>query len=140
MTIFSLTEAELRQRRSLKWCTYDADVLPLWVAEMDSAVLPAVRESLDAALDRGDTGYPYGDDYADAYRAGAAARWGLDLGAEQVRRGGDVMNAVLCVLEATTDPGDGIVITAPVYPPFWQVTAGYRRRTVAVPLTDQGRL
>ena len=140
MTIFSLTEAELRQRRSLKWRTYDADVLPLWVAEMDSAVLPAVRESLDAALDRNDTGYPYGTDYADAYRATASARWGLDLDARQVRAGGDVMNAVLCVLEATTDPGDGIVITAPVYPPFWQVTSGYRRRTVPVALTAQGRL
>ena len=140
MTIFSLTEAELRQRRSLKWCTYDPDVLPLWVAEMDSAVLPAVRASLDAALDRGDTGYPYGTDYPDAYRASAAARWGLHLEPHQLRLGGDVMNAVLCVLEATTDPGDGIVITAPVYPPFWQVTGGYRRRTVPVALTPEGRL
>lgn len=140
MTIFSLTEAELRQRRSLKWQTYDVDVLPLWVAEMDSALLPAVRARLDAALDHGDTGYPFGDDYADAYRAGAAARWGLNLATRQVRRGGDVMNAVLNVLEATTNPGDGIVITTPVYPPFWQVTSGYRRRTVPVALTAQGRL
>lgn len=140
MTIFSLTEAELRERRSLKWRTYDTDVLPLWVAEMDSAVLPAVRESLDAALDRGDTGYPFGTDYADAYRASAAGRWGLQLEPGQVRNGGDVMNAVLCVLEATTSPGDGIVITAPVYPPFWQVTGGYRRRTVPVALTAEGRL
>ncbi|MFT3860957.1 MalY/PatB family protein [Micropruina sp.] len=140
MTIFSLTEAELRERRSLKWRTYDADVLPLWVAEMDAAVQPAVRRELDAALDRGDTGYPWGTDYADAYRASAVARWGLKLDPGQLRRGGDVMNAVVCVLETVTDPGDGVVITAPVYPPFWQVTSGYRRRTVAVALTPQGRL
>ena len=56
MTIFSLTESELRQRRSLKWRTYAPDVLPLWVAEMDAAVQPSVRRELDAALDRGDTG------------------------------------------------------------------------------------
>jgi len=140
MTIFSLTEAELRQRRSLKWRTYDTDVLPLWVAEMDVAMLPQVRAELDAALDRGDTGYPWGADYADAYRASARTRWGLELEPAQVRRGGDVMNSVLCVLEAVTDPGDGIVITAPVYPPFWQVTSGYRRRTVPVDLTADGRL
>ena len=142
MTIFSLTEDELRQRRSLKWRTYDPDVLPLWVAEMDSAVIPAVRQSLDEALDRGDTGYPFGTDYGDAYRASAASRWGLQLAPEQVRRGGDVMNAVLCVLEAVTNPGDGVVITTPVYAPFWQVTGGYRRRrrTVPVPLADAGRL
>ncbi|HOQ52163.1 MAG TPA: aminotransferase class I/II-fold pyridoxal phosphate-dependent enzyme [Micropruina sp.] len=140
MTIFSLTESELRQRRSLKWRTYAPDVLPLWVAEMDAAVQPSVRRELDAALDRGDTGYPWGNDYADAYRASAASRWGLELDPAQVRRGGDVMNAVLCILEKVTDPGDGIVITAPVYPPFWQVTSGYRRRTVAVELTAEGRL
>lgn len=140
MTILSLTEAELRQRRSLKWRTYDPDVLPLWVAEMDTAVLPEVRAELNRALDAGDTGYPFGTEYGDAYRASAASRWGLELAAEQVRRGGDVMNAVLCVLEAVTNPGDGVVITSPVYPPFWQVTGGYRRRTVPVPLTPAGRL
>ena len=140
MTIFSLTEAELRQRRSLKWRTYAPDVLPLWVAEMDAALQPSVRRELMAAIDRGDTGYPWGTDYADAYRASALERWQLQLEPAQVRRGGDVMNAVLCVLEATTSPGDGIVITAPVYPPFWQVTNGYRRRTVPVDLTPEGRL
>ena len=112
MAIFSLTEAELRQRRSLKWRTYAADVLPLWVAEMDAALQPAVRAELIAAMDRGDTGYPWGAGYADAYRASALARWGLQLDPAQVRQGGDVMNAVLCVLEATTKPGDGIVITS----------------------------
>ena len=140
MTIFSLTEAQLRTRRSLKWSTYDSDVLPLWVAEMDAAVQPSVRETVVSALDRGETGYPSGTEYADAYRASAADRWGLRLDPSQVRRGGDVMNAVLCVLEKVTDPGDGIVISAPVYPPFWMVTSGYRRRTVSVDLTPEGRL
>ncbi len=95
MTILSLTEAELRQRRSLKWRTYDPGVLPLWVAEMDTAVLPEVRAELNRALDAGDTGYPFGTDYADAYRASAAGRWGLQLEPGRVRNGGDVMNAVL---------------------------------------------
>lgn len=140
MTIFSLTEAELRERSSAKWQLYGPDVLPLWVAEMDAALQPAVRASLLAAMDRGDTGYPHGTAYADAYRADAVRRWGLELAPSQVRRGGDVMNAVLAVLEVTTKPGDAIVITAPVYPPFWAVTSGYHRRTLPVGLTPDGRL
>ena len=140
MTIFDLTEAQLRERRSLKWRTYAPEVLPLWVAEMDAAVQPTVRQEVVAALERGETGYPHGTDYADAYRTNAAARWNLQLDPGQVRRGGDVMNAILCVLERVTNPGDGIVITAPVYPPFWMVTSGYRRHTVAVDLTAEGRL
>lgn len=141
MTIFSLTLDELRERRSLKWRTYPADVLPLWVAEMDVAMIPDVRAELEAAFDRGDTGYPAGTIYPDAFADLAADRWGWRLdAATQVRRGGDVMNSILCVLEAVTDPGDGIVINTPVYPPFHQVAAGYRRRLVDVPLDAEARL
>ena len=141
MTIFSLDLQELRQRRSLKWQTYAPDVLPLWVAEMDVAMAPPVRAALDAALDLGDTGYPSGTSYPEAFAALARDRWGWELDvARQVRRGGDVMNAVLCSLEAFTDPGDGIVINPPVYPPFRQVSSGYRRHIVEVPLTEAGRL
>lgn len=141
MTIFSLGLDELRQRRSLKWRTYAPDVLPLWVAEMDVAMLPAVRAALDEAFDLGDTGYPAGTAYQEAFAAMARDRWGWELDVpRQVRRGGDVMNAVLCSLEAFTDPGDGIVINPPVYPPFRQVAGGYRRHIVEVPLTQGGRL
>ena len=58
MPILSLAEAQLRTRHSLKWRLYEPDVLPLWVAEMDVALHPAVREALAAAADRGDTGRP----------------------------------------------------------------------------------
>jgi cystathionine beta-lyase len=64
---------ELRQRQSLKWRAQPPDVLPLWVAEMDALPAPAVRSALDAALDRGDTGYPWGQGYAEAYADAAAA-------------------------------------------------------------------
>lgn len=141
MAILSLTEAELRTRRSLKWRTYPADVLPLWVAEMDTAMHPAVRRTLIEAADRGDTGYPYGRDYAVAFAAMAERRWGWVVDeSRQIRIAGDVMNGILAVLEATTDPGDAVVINPPVYAPFRQVVAGYRRRVVEAPLGADGRL
>jgi cystathionine beta-lyase len=141
MTIFSLTETQLRQRRSLKWRTYALDVLPLWVAEMDAPMQPAVRAELEAAFDRGDTGYPYGTEYQEAFAAMAIGRWEWSLDpARQLRRGGDVMNSILCVLESVTDPGDGIVINPPVYPPIRQVAGGYRRQVVESPLTAAGRI
>lgn len=141
MPLLSLPLAELRTRRSLKWRTYDPDVLPMWVAEMDVAFHPAVREVLLAAVARGDTGYPHGTAYAEAYAAMAAARWGWTLEAStQIRRAGDVMNSVLAVLEATTSPGDAVVINPPVYPPFRQVVSGYRRRIAEAPLAASGRL
>ena len=141
MAILSLTEAELRTRRSMKWRTFPAEVLPLWVAEMDVAMHPAVRRTLSEAADRGDTGYPHGRAYAEAFAAMAERRWGWILDeSRQVKIAGDVMNGILAVLEATTDPGDAVVINPPVYPPFRQVISGYRRRIVEAPLTPQGRL
>lgn len=141
MSLLSVPLTELRERRSLKWRTYPPDVLPLWVAEMDTRLHPAVRDTLLAAIERGDTGYPHGTAYAEAFAAMAAARWGWSLDVpRQLRRAGDVMNSILAVLEATTEPGDAVVINPPVYPPFRQVISGYRRRIVEAPLTPSGRL
>jgi cystathionine beta-lyase len=71
----------------------------------------------------------------------AGERWGWQLDASaQIRRAGDVMNSVLAVLDATSEPGDAVVINPPVYPPFRQVIAGYRRRIVEAPLAPSGRL
>jgi cystathionine beta-lyase len=141
MSLLSLTLDELRTRTSLKWRTYDPDVLPMWVAEMDVAMHPAVREVLLAAVERGDTGYPHGTAYAEAYATMARSSWGWELDpAQQVRRAGDVMNSILAVLEATTSPGDAVVINPPVYPPFRQVVSGYRRRITEAQLDPSGRL
>lgn len=140
MPLLNLPEAELRRRTSLKWQAFPSDVLPLWVAEMDVAQHPAVIEAVVAAMEAGDTGYPWGTRYAEAYADMAEARWGWRPAPEQLRRSGDVMNAILALLVGNTAEGDHVVINPPVYPPFWQVIEGYRRHITQVPLTDAGRL
>lgn len=141
MTILSLGEDQLRTRKSLKWRTYPADVLPMWVAEMDVELQPPVKAALLDAIERSDTGYPHGRGYASAFAAMAAARWDLDLDeARQIRQAGDVMNGILAVLTVTTNPGDTVIINTPVYPPFRQVTLGYGRTLIEVPMGADGRL
>src|SRR3954468_19248055 len=46
----------LRERRSAKWRSFDADVLPLPVAEHDFELAPPVAEALRTAVERSDTG------------------------------------------------------------------------------------
>ena len=75
------TLEDLRARTSMKWRHYPEDVLPLWVAEMDVTLAPAVTEEIVRAARTGDTGYPHGTAYAEAVAAFAADRWdfpGLD--------------------------------------------------------------
>ena len=56
--IRDLTDEEARRALVLKWGTVDPDVLPAWVAEMDYALAPVVREALLEAVEVGVTGYP----------------------------------------------------------------------------------
>lgn len=140
MSLFSLTETRLRERTSMKWRTFPDDVLPLFVAEMDLLPHPAVRDAVGAAMDAGDTGYPFGACYADAYADMAQHRWGWRPADAQLRRAGDVMNAIGALLLGNTSPGDHVVINPPAYPPFRQAIQGYRRRITEVPLTASGRL
>lgn len=140
MTLFDLPVSQLRQRTSMKWQAYDPDVLPLWVAEMDVRQPPHVIAAVTRAMELGDTGYPHGNAYAQAYADMAERRWGWRPESAQIRRSGDVMNAILGMLLGNTAEGDHIVINPPVYPPFWQVIAGYRRHITQVPLTAADRL
>jgi len=138
---FDLRLEQLRQRTSAKWQAAGPEVLPLWVAEMDVMVARPVVETIRLALDRGDTGYAHGAGYAEAYAAFAAARWGFD-GFEVDRSAmvPDVMLGAVELLKLVTGPGDAVVVTSPVYPPFYAFTEHLGRRVVEVPLTGEGRL
>jgi cystathionine beta-lyase len=138
---FDLTLGQLRRRKSSKWQAADPDVLPLWVAEMDVMPPAPVVEALRQALELGDTGYAFGTDYAESYAAFAAERWGF--GGFEVARSAlvpDVMLGVVELLKLVTGPGGAVVVTPPVYPPFYAFTEHLGRRVVEVPLTAQRRL
>jgi cystathionine beta-lyase len=138
---FDLPLERLRQRTSTKWQAADPDVLPLWVAEMDVMPPPAVVEVLRKALARGDTGYATGAGYAEAYAAFAEARWGF-AGFDPARSAivPDVMLGVVEMLKLVTGPGDPVVVTPPVYPPFYSFVEHLGRRVVEVALTEHHRL
>ena len=70
----------LRRRRSAKWRTYNAGVLPLTVAEMDFALAEPVAEVLRRAVAASDTGYAHAvPDLGRAIAAFAGRRWNWDL-------------------------------------------------------------
>ncbi|WP_232839149.1 MalY/PatB family protein [Streptomyces triticisoli] len=122
--LVQLSLEQLRRRTSMKWRAYPEDVLPLWVAEMDVPLAPAVADALHRAVELGDTGYPYGTAYAEAVAAFAAARWRWDgLRVENTAIVPDVMLGVVEILRLITGPGDAVVVCSPVYPPFYAFVA-----------------
>ncbi|MFH8570228.1 MalY/PatB family protein [Streptomyces sp. NPDC017993] len=139
--LVQLSLKQLRQRTSMKWRAYPEDVLPLWVAEMDVQPAPAVAEALRAAMALGDTGYPYGTAYAEAFAAFAGARWQWnDLRVQNTAIVPDVMLGIVEVLRLITDPGSTVVVCSPVYPPFYAFVAHDGREVTEAPLGPNLRI
>jgi len=128
--------ATLRRRRSSKWVTHPPDVLPVFVAEMDVALAPAVREALREAIELGDTGYAEPGGIFDAFRGFAQRRFGWTPDPARMRLVPDVMAGIVEVLRVLTEPGDGVVVTTPAYPPFFDGIPEAGLRVVGVPPAD----
>lgn len=133
--------SELRKRRSAKWRTYPADVLPLTVAEMDFALAPPILDALRAAVDASDTGYSAAvPELGEAYAGFAQRRWGWHVDPAAVTAVTDVGVGVVELLRVLTRPGDSVVISPPVYPPFFDWVPEAGARLLEVPLTSEFRL
>jgi cystathionine beta-lyase len=126
--------AELARRKSFKWRTYPPDVLPTFVAEMDFTVAEEISEAVRAALAIGDTGYPHVGELGDAFASFAAGRLGWSPRSDWVFAVPDVMTGIVEVLLATTPHGSGVVISPPVYGPFFFRLGFIGRRVVEAPL------
>ena len=124
----------LRRRRSEKWARHPADVLPAFIAEMDYDLAEPVRAALRAAVDLDDCGYASLAGLGETFAGFAAARHGWTVDPGRVHLVPDVMAGVDAILALATEPGDGVVINTPVYPPFFAHISNTRRQVVEVPL------
>ncbi len=124
----------LRQRKSFKWRTYPADVLPAFVAEMDFHPAEPVKDAVRAALEVGDCGYPHKGELGDAFAAYATAQLGWSPDPDLVFAIPDVMTGIAEMVQAVTEPGAGVVINPPVYAPFFFRIELTGRRVVEAPL------
>jgi len=130
----------LRLRTSAKWTTYPADVLPLFVAEMDYPIAAPISDAIIARVRASDTGYVGSPAPLAAAFAGFAQRaWGWQVDPARVRTTTDVSVAIVETLRRVIAPGDGVVITPPVYPPFFDLVPEAGGTVVEVPLVDDGR-
>ncbi|WP_203581148.1 MalY/PatB family protein [Microbacterium hibisci] len=130
----------LRRRTSEKWGVYPDDVLPMFVAEMDFPLAPAIKRALHDAIDLGDTGYvnPLDPGTRNAFRDYAAAKWGWEPEVERMGITTDVSVVIVESLRRLIQPGDGVVITPPIYPPFYELVPEGGGVAVQVPLHDDG--
>lgn len=108
-----------RQTNSLKWTAYGADVLPMWVADMDFAVPEPITDALHHAIDHGVFGYELVNKtlrQTVAERMKKLYAWEVDESAIVATTG--IVSAFYAAASALCAPGDGYLIQTPVYMPF----------------------
>ncbi len=129
----------LRTRTSVKWRMFPPEVLPLWVAEMDYPLAPEVAGAMIERIAANDTGYAYSPlALGEAFASFASDTWGWMPDPTSVRMTTDVSVAIAETLRQVLQPGDGVVVTPPVYPPFFDLVPEAGGRVVEVPLLDDG--
>jgi len=118
-----------------------SDGLAMWVADMDFAPPAPVQRAVEAMAAHGVYGY-FGDDrdYLAAIRWWMRERHGWDVPAEAILTTHGLVNGTGLCIDAFTAPGDGVVLTTPVYHAFARVIRAAGRVVVECPLrNDAGR-
>jgi cysteine-S-conjugate beta-lyase len=137
-----------RETRSIKWDRLEevygienaSDILPMWIADMDFAAPQVVIDAMQEVLDHGVFGYSYiCDECKDGIRSWLEQRHSWETENEWMLFHHGVVPAIATVIETFTEDGDGILITPPVYPPFFQVPALMERTIVECVMTEEDR-
>ncbi len=141
MATFEVSEQALRTRRGAKWHYYADDVMPAWVADMDFAVAPPVQAAIARIVDEQDYGYPYrdGEDtLVAAFVERMQSRFGWTVDPDLVQPVTECVQCMYATALAFSEPGEGIVLQTPIYPPFLGAVEKTGRRLVENRLKDDG--
>lgn len=115
---------ELTKRRGtgcVKWDEAPSpDVIPMWVADMDFAVAPAIQEAIRKRAEHPVFGYTYvQDDYYEAVISWFQRRHHWAINREHILYTTGVVPAMSVAIKALTLPGEKVLILSPDYNCFF---------------------
>lgn len=112
---------ERRGTDSYKWNSApEADIIPLWVADMDFETFPSITEALQRRVAHGIFGYTrVPEAYYEAVCNWFGKHHGWHINREDIIYTSGVVPAVSAVIKALTLPGDQVIVQGPVYNCFF---------------------
>lgn len=115
---------ELIERRGTNCVKWDEspspEVIPLWVADMDFRVAPAIQKALQQRVEHGVFGYNIvPESYYDAVISWFHRRHQWDIQRSWILYTTAVVPAMSCVIKALTMPGEKVLILSPAYNCFF---------------------
>ena len=124
------------RKNSEKWMELErkfgsSDLISFWEADMDFQSAQPVIDALVERAKEGIYGYPSkSPTYKEAVCGWYSSRHGLDIPHGWILHTPMVITAVAIYLRIVTEPGDGIILTTPMYYPFYDVIADTSRKTL----------
>lgn len=109
-----------RHSGSYKWDAIPEDTLPLWVADMDFEVAPAIKQALAKRVGHGIFGYTQvDDDYYEAVISWFSRRHQWQIRRQWMLYTSGVVPAISCSIKALALPGEKVLVQTPVYNCFF---------------------
>ena len=130
---------ERRGTNCVKWDVpfVTPDVTPMWIADMDFEIAPAITENLQRIAGQGAFGYQFlSEQYYEAVISWMKRRHGLELRKEEIFYVPNVVLGMSFAVQAVSEIGDEIIIMTPVYGPFFKVTDDNDRVLVESPMKN----
>ena len=115
-----------------------ADVVSLWVADMDFPTAPAILEALHAKVNHGIFGYSVpGEDFYETVKNWQKTEHDFDIARHWVVTTPGVVFAIACAIKAFTREGEAVIIQTPVYYPFKNMILANNRKLVTSSLFEK---
>ncbi|NOR73641.1 MAG: putative C-S lyase [Draconibacterium sp.] len=118
-----------------------ADVLPLWVADMDFRTPDFIVDAIKKRTEHEIFGYSFkSDSYYKSIIDWMKRRHNWEIRKGQISSSPGVVAGLTIAIETFSNPGDGVVVQPPVYFPFFDCVKGTSRKMVENPLKlENGR-
>ena len=147
MTQYNFDEIiERRGTDCFKWDALQAmygraDLTPMWVADMDFRSPDFVMEAIRRRCDHEVLGYTMPSEaYWQAVTAWLEKHYSIQTTKESLHFIPGIVAGIAYALLCLTQPGDKVLVTTPVYPPFLNVPKACEREVVCSPLKiEDGR-
>lgn len=114
-----------------------SEIIPLWVADMDFAVAPAITEAIQARVQHPVFGYTFpSESLKDAMFSWYQQRHQWQINPANTLFAPGVVPSLAAIIRALTNVDDGIIVPTPVYPPFFSVVTNNQRQLLTSPLVE----
>ncbi|MEX2462454.1 MAG: MalY/PatB family protein [Paenibacillaceae bacterium] len=115
----------------------NADIIPLWVADMDFESPPAIKAALEARAAQGIYGYTIRPDgYLSAITSWFDRRHHWQINPNWITDSPGIVTSLSLAVELFSEPGSSVIIQSPVYYPFYDVIRMNGRQIAKNPLVQ----